>query len=274
MGSMLIAGGLEPGACPESWNRDHPEVIRDIHAAYAGAGAEVITTNTFGATPSRLDGYGLGREIGSINDAAVTLAREAAGAGRFVALSVGPTGKMLPPVGSATEHEIEEEFAGQLRALSRTVDVVLGETFFDVREAISALRAARACVNVPVGVGMTFNRTPRGFFTVMGDTVADAVARLESAGADFVAANCSITSPDMVDLAVELRSGTSLPVLCQPNAGEPSVVDGKPVYAQAPESFARDVRKIVDAGIQAVGGCCGTTPDFIRHARKVINGMN
>jgi methionine synthase I (cobalamin-dependent) len=279
MGSMLIAGGLEPGACPEAWNRDRPKDVRDIHAAYLDAGAEVITTNTFGATPSRLEGYGLGQEVGAINNTAAVLAWEAIAAsgarnGRYVALSVGPTGKMLPPVGSATESELEKDFNGQLQTIRQPVDVVLGETFYDIREALAALRAARRFVDAPVGIGLTFNKTPRGFFTVMGDTVSDAVGRLESAGADFVAANCSIASPEMVELAKELRDCTALPVLCQPNAGEPLVRDGKPVYAQRPESFAEDVRRIFEAGIEAVGGCCGTSPEFIRRARTAIDGEN
>ena len=146
MGTMLIADGLEPGACPEQWNRDRPKVVRDIHAAYLDAGSEVITTNTFGATPSRLEGYGLGREVGAINNNAVDLAWEAIAAsgahtGNYVALSVGPTGKMLPPVGKANESEIEAEFGGQLQSLEQPVDLVLGETFFDLREALA--RGAR-----------------------------------------------------------------------------------------------------------------------------------
>ena len=276
MGTMLIAAGLAPGACPEEWNRDRPKVVRDIHAAYLDAGAEVITTNTFGATPTRLEGYGLGREVGAINNTAVDLAWEAIAAsgahsGRYVALSVGPTGKMLPPVGSANESEIKAEFLAQLQSVEQPVDLVLGETFFDIREAVAALSAARRYVDAPIGIGMTFNKTPRGFFTVMGDTVPDAMARLEAAGTDFLAVNCSIDSADMIELASEMRSCTTLPCLCQPNAGQPTVLGGKPVYAQTPGSFARDVVRIFESGIEAVGGCCGTTPDFIRSARRAVD---
>ena len=279
MGSMLIAGGLEPGACPEEWNRDRPKAVRDIHAAYLDAGAEVITTNTFGATPSRLEGYGLGREVGAINNTAVVLAWEAIAAsgahnGNYVALSVGPTGKMLPPVGNANESEIEAEIGGQLQSLEQPVDLVLGETFFDLREALAALGAARRLVDAPIGIGLTFNKTPRGFFTVMGDSVSDAMARLEAGGTDFLAVNCSIDSADMVGLADEMRSCTTLPLLCQPNAGQPTVVDGKPVYAQSSGAFAADVVRIFESGIEAVGGCCGTTPDFIRRARRALDDSN
>jgi 5-methyltetrahydrofolate--homocysteine methyltransferase len=277
MGTMLIAGGLEPGACPEAWNQDRAQDVRAIHAAYLDAGADVITTNTFGATPSRLQGYGLGSKIGAINNTAVALAREAVAAAagpaeRFVALSVGPTGKMMPPVGTAGPGEFEAEFEGQMRSLEQPVDLVLGETFFDIREALAALGAARRFVEAPVGIGMTFNKTPRGFFTVMGDRSRDAMARLEAAGVDFLAVNCSIDSTAMVELADELRKCTQLPLLCQPNAGQPTLADGKPVYAQRPESFAADVERMFAAGVEAVGGCCGTTPEFIRRAREAIDG--
>ncbi len=275
MGSMLIARGLEPGTAPEGWNLSRPGDVREIHAAYFDAGAEVVTANTFGATPSRLDGYGFA-DTGLINNSAITLARDAArdcagGFRRFVALSVGPTGMMFPPVGTATQEEIESEFDGQLGSVEESVDLVLGETFFDVREALAALGAARRAVTAPVGIGLTFNKTPRGFFTVMGDAARDAVGKLEAAGADFIAVNCSITSPVMVELAVDLRSWTRLPVLMQPNAGDPALVDGRPVYTQLPEAFAADTARIAAAGIEAVGGCCGTTPEFIRAARAALD---
>jgi 5-methyltetrahydrofolate--homocysteine methyltransferase len=264
MGSMLIARGLDPGAPPEGWNLTRPDEVRGIHGAYLDAGADVITTNTFGG------------ELALINNTAVQLARQAVAecdnrCDRYVAFSVGPTGKMLPPVGNAAETEIEAEFEDQLQCLDHPVDLILGETFFDVREALAALRAVRRKTDAPVAIGLTFTKTPRGFFTVMGDAVADALSRLEAAGADFVAVNCSIASADMVELAHQLRGCTRLPVLCQPNAGQPAVLDGKPVYEQRPESFAADVVRIFDAGIEAAGGCCGTTPEFIRRARDKIN---
>lgn len=274
LGSMLIAGGLEPGAPPEEWNRSRPQFVRTVHADYLEAGAEVVTTNSFGATPSRLDGYGLGDALAELNNAAVRLVREAIAEftpvpdARFVAFSIGPTGKMLPPVGQSSEAEIENEFAGQLESLDTDVDLVIAETFFDIREALAALRVAKRVVDAPVGVSLTFNKTPRGFFTVMGDPVADSLDRLSAAGADFVGANCSIASDDMVELASVLRSATQLPVLCQPNAGAPTVADGMPVYAQPPEDFAEDVARIFEIGVNAVGGCCGTNPEFIRIAAK------
>jgi methionine synthase I (cobalamin-dependent) len=280
MGSMLIANGLEPGAPPEEWNRSKPQLITAVHAAYIAAGSDVITTNTFGATPSRFNGYGLGDELANLNNAGVRIAREAidqyqnteqtAVPDRYVAFSMGPTGKLLPPVGKANEEEIESEFVGQLESLEERVDLVLGETFFDIREALVALRAAKRVADTPVGISITFTKTPRGFFTMMGDTVADTFDRLATGGADFVAANCSVASDDMLELSKLLRAATNLPILCQPNAGAPTVENGIPVYAQPPEDFADDIGNMIEVGINAVGGCCGTNPEFIRLAAQRI----
>jgi methionine synthase I (cobalamin-dependent) len=284
LGSMLIAAGLEAGSPPEEWNHTNPDALTRIHASYLAAGSDVISTNTFGATPARLKDHGLGDQLRSINTAGVRLARDAIarfregredenrrqGSGnegtdaRFVALSIGPTGKMLPPVGAASEEEVKAEFTGQFRSIEDDVDLVLIETIFDLREGLIALEAAKDIFRHPVAVSLTCNKNPRGFFTVMGDEAGAAVKQLQAAGADIVGANCSLASGDMLELAEVLRQSTELPVLCQPNAGNPTVENRVPVYNQRPEEFAGEAMKLFEKGINAVGGCCGTTPDFIR----------
>lgn len=286
MGSMLISEGLKTGAPPEEWNRSKPTVIIDIHRSYLEAGARIVETNTFGGTPSRLTSFGLGEELESLNKAAVRLAREAvaefsnrgkeksgdsksntgstiAREKKFVAFSIGPTGKMLPPVGDASEEMIKAEYAAQIGCVGDSVDLFLIETIFDAREGIIALETAKALTTTPVAVTFTFSRNPRGYFTMMGDEARESLSRLEEAGADIVGANCTITSKEMVELAQILRSCTSLPILCQPNAGSPTVKRGIPVYEQPPKEFAEDAVQLFDEGINAVGGCCGTTPEFI-----------
>lgn len=277
MGSALIAKGLEPGAPPEEWNISRSDTIREIHQSYIVAGSDVVTTNSFGATPSRLGGYGFKEKVADVNNAAVSVARDAissSGAGRpvFVAFSVGPTGKMLAPVGNASESEIRDDFTGQLESLKEPVDVFLGETFFDIREAVIFLEALREVKKnaVPVGLTFTFSRTPRGFFTVMGNDVTGTITRAREAGAVFSGANCSLTSGDMADLAEIMAGGHDCPLLCQPNAGQPAMANGAPVYKQAPEEFASDVAHMIKMGIHAVGGCCGTSPEFIRQAAGLI----
>lgn len=294
MGSMLIAKGLRPGRPPEEWNRQHPSIVRDVHMSYLQAGSEVLETNTFGGTPSRLRSLGLDAVAGELNTAGVELARDAISEferdtasrapcdrpvegrvrqsrARYVAVSLGPTGKMLPPVGGATETQIRDEFAAQIKGIGAGYDLFVFETMYDLREALIALAAARELSTSPVAVTLTFNRNPRGFFTIMGNEATRAVRELEDAGADVVGANCTITSAEMTELGRILRKSTDLPILCQPNAGKPQVRSGVPVYDQTPEDFARDALLLFEIGINAVGGCCGTTPAFIR---EVSIGMS
>jgi 5-methyltetrahydrofolate--homocysteine methyltransferase len=281
MGSMLIAEGLASGSPPEEWNSSHADVVRGIHRAYLDAGAEVIETNTFGATPGKLSSYGLASKMKALNRAAVNLAREALSTfadpdgssdsggqtpekKRFIAFSVGPTGKMLPPVGDAKEEDIKEEFAAQISCVKDAADLILIETIYDLREALIALETAKTITDAPVGITLTFDKKPRGFYTIMGDEAGRSIRELAGAGADLAGANCTLTSRQMLELAALLRQSTSLPLLCQPNAGEPVIRDGRPSYDQHPEEFAEDMIKILRIGINAAGGCCGTTPAFIR----------
>jgi len=277
MGSMLIDAGLKLGSPPEEWNRSRPQVVRGIHEAYLKAGAQLIETNTFGCIPSRMAGFGLGEILSELNNSAVRLAREAidklngSGGDRYVALSVGPTGKMLPPVGSATEADIRADYEGQIGCLTEPVDLILIETIFDLREGLIVLETAKKLTDAPVAVTMTFGKNPRGFFTIMGNAAADSLRELERAGADIVGANCTLASREMVELAAVLRRSTALPLLCQPNAGSPTVKSGRPVYDQTAAEFAEDALRLYTAGINAVGGCCGTTPEFIREINSKQN---
>jgi methionine synthase I (cobalamin-dependent) len=281
LGTMLIASGLGAGAPPEEWNLTNPDTLSRIHGAYLEAGSHIISSNTFGASPSRLQSHELGGRLREINTAGVRLASDAVdkytsadpdrarGEGRrLVALSVGPSGKMLPPVGQASEAEIRSEFAAQFQSIDADFDLVLIETIFDLKEGLTALDVAKNTLPHPVAVSLTYDKKPRGFFTVMGDEASAAAGELERAGADIIGANCSIASGDMLELAEVLKRSTELPILCQPNAGEPTMRYRTPVYDQAPDDFAKDAILLFEKGIHAVGGCCGTTPDFIRQVSR------
>lgn len=281
MGSMLIASGLREGEVPDSWNLSHPDKVKSVHAAYIEAGAEVIQTNTFGATRIKLASSASGGklDVAAVNEAAVRLvleAREDSGRGGiFVAGDIGPTGRFFPPMGTLTEEGALEAFREQAGALERAgVDLFLIETMYDLREAVAALRAVRDVSSRPVVVEQTLGRKPRGYFSMVGDTPVRGVEMLLEEGADMIGANCTLASGDMIELAAEFRSATDAPLLFQPNAGSPELEHGVPIYRQHPEDFAKDIERIVRAGANAVGGCCGTTPDFIRavHDRLTHGG--
>jgi methionine synthase I (cobalamin-dependent) len=263
MGSALIARGLVLGASPELWNLERPDEVTDIHRRFVQAGSDAIQTNTFGGNPIRLAAHGLEDRCETINRAAVEIARAARPT--FVIGDVGPTGEVLPPVGTGDLGAWRGAFECQARALAEAgVDAFHVETMSDVREARVALEAIRAVApGVPVMVSMTFDRKKRGFFTVMGDPLLDTLRSLAECGADAVGANCSIVSGDMRSL-VEEASALAVPLVVQPNAGKPRACDdGSVEYAQTPDEFARDMTWMARRGANVLGGCCGTDERFI-----------
>lgn len=281
MGSMIIAAGMRDGDMPEAWALRNPEKLSAIHAAYLEAGAEVIQTNTFGASRLKLHSSEAGAKLDplEVNSKAAEMAIKAVKAhdsrDRFVAGDIGPSGLFFPPVGQLDEETALacfEEQAGVLAAAG--VDIILIETMYDLREAVAAVKAARRVTSKPIIAELTFEKRPKGYFTMMGDTVEGAVEQLEAAGADILGANCTLTSDDMLGLVGEFRGMTELPLVFQPNAGQPVIEHGKAVYLQKPEEFAQEMELIVRAGANAVGGCCGTSPTFIRalHDRLTHTG--
>lgn len=278
MGSMLIAAGLAEGEAPDAWNLTRPDILMNIHKAYLDAGADVIQTNTFGATPIKLaaSGRGTAPDAAKVNEAGATLARTAIQefgfSGRWLAGDIGPTGEFFPPMGRLTEDRALESFRVQAEALENGgVDLFLIETMYDIREAVEAIRAVREVSDKPIVCELTMELKKRGYFTIVGDSPAKAADELPAAGANVIGANCSISSADMIGLAAEMRALTGTPLLFQPNAGRPEMISGKAVYRQSPEEFAADVMRMVEAGADAVGGCCGTTPEFIRALRARLD---
>ena len=266
LGTELMRRGLPQGAAPETWNLERPESLREVHAAYFAAGSDVATTNSFGASPIKLASHGIGTDARELNIAAARLASSVRPSGRFVAGSIGPNGRFLKPQGEGAESEFEAAFEVQAASLAEGgADLLILETMFDLREASCALRAAKRAAALPVFATMTFNLTKRGFFTLMGQSVAACAAELETLGAAAIGANCTLASDGMIGLARELRAATPLPVIIQPNAGQPQIgPNGELVYAQSVEDYVRDVRAIIAEGANIVGGCCGTTPAHIR----------
>jgi methionine synthase I (cobalamin-dependent) len=269
-GSMLIAAGLEPGRAPDWWTLERPDAVAAVHRGYVEAGSDVIHANTFGTTPAKLAAVGLAGRCREVNAAAVVLARSVCGAGTLVAGDVGPTGLLLPPIGAATVAEMRLAFREQTAALAAAgVDLISIETMFDLREALAALEAAKE-TGLPVVASMTFETRPRGFFTIMGNRLEPSLAELEGAGADAVGCNCSVAPEAMIDMVRAACAAVQVPVAAQPNAGQPHAVAGGVDYEASPDAFAAAVVAIVRAGARLAGGCCGTTPEFIRAARAAL----
>ena len=275
MGTQLIAAGYRPVEAPESWNTSDPDVVTEIHRAYLEAGADIIETNSFGGSRSKLSAYHAGDRVAELNIAGARLAiaaRDELAPGKLVAGDIGPSGRLMPPVGDATVSELRDVFAEQAEALaSGGVDLISMTTFFDLEEARAAVLGARAVAHsLPVFISMAFKPSPHGFRTMMGVSPAQAAATLLEAGADVVGANCEITAEEMPGLVAEFREATDAPLVMQPNAGQPHLVEGHTVYQETPERFASFMPALVAAGAGVVGGCCGTTPAHIAALARAL----
>ena len=273
MGTMLFRHGLAPGACPEALNLTQPELLVAIARSYLEAGADLIQTNTFGASPLKLAAYGLAARADEINRRAVAAVRAAAGDRAHVAASVGPSGRILKPYGDADPDVVQLSFRQQIGHLvAAGADAIVIETMTDLREATLAVEAAKdVAPAIPVLATMTFDRTPRGFFTSMGVTIPEAAAGLARAGADVIGSNCGNGSENMLAIARTFRAATALPLLMQANAGLPAVRAGELVYAETPEFMAEQAAAMLTSGVAILGGCCGTTPAHIRALRSLVD---
>jgi len=265
MGTLLQDSGLEAGAPGELWNLENQGAVRAAHAAYAEAGARVLTTNTFGGTRPRLDMHGLGDRLAEVNRNAAQIARSVADEhGIVVAGDIGPTGELLEPLGTLTAAEAQALFAEQVRALVEGgIDLLLVETLSDLGEADAALAAARvAAPDLPVVVTMSFDTNLR---TMMGVRPGDAVTHLAAAGADAVGANCGRGPEEMELIAAEMaqaRAGDLL-LVAQSNAGLPQVVGDHFEYDATPGDMAAHGSRLAELGIDLIGACCGSTPAHI-----------
>ncbi|MBN1554431.1 MAG: homocysteine S-methyltransferase family protein [Phycisphaerae bacterium] len=273
-GTMLQSRGLTSDDCPEEWNVSHPDDVRAIAASYVRAGSDMILTNTFGGSRVKLDKKKLGDRAAEFNRAGATLSMEVAGSA-IVAGSVGPTGEFLQPMGLLSEEQMQAFFSEQIEAiLSAGVRVICVETMMALEEAACAVKAAKALdASVEVLATMTFEKGAQGHRTMMGVSPSQAVAGLTDAGADVVGSNCGNGIEGMIEIAAQFRAETDKPILVHANAGVPQLIGGKTVFRQSPADFAANVKALIDAGANIVGGCCGTTPDHIRAMIEVVNTL-
>lgn len=257
MGSMLQKSGLKSGELPESLNLTHPEKIAQIHKLYAKAGAEYITTNTFGANRLKFD------NVKEIIESAVALAKKAQ---RKVALDIGPTGKLLKPMGELDFEDAVSIFAEEINAGKNGSDVVIIETMSDTYELKAAVLATKENCDLPVIASMIFDENSR---LLTGADIKTCVTMLEGLGVDVIGVNCGFGAKQFISLVKELRKYTSLPILAQPNAGLPESINGTTVYNVSPKEFALDMKEIAHLGVSYLGGCCGTTPEHISEMVKL-----
>lgn len=272
MGTMLMAQGLPDGECPDYWGVKKYKVLLGIHEAYVRAGADMIITNTFGANWLKLKKYKLQKKADTINKTAVEIAKQAAGDKAYVLGDIGPTGEYLKPAGNVTAEEMLSVFTQQAKSLENAgVEAIILETFSDMEELKNALIAVKENTKLPVIASMTFQRlVEKGFRTTSGVSIPQFVNDALLAGADIIGANCTVTGRDMVDIVKEMRPLSTAFMIAQPNAGMPKLENGKIIYDERPDAFSRHIKDIVINGANIAGGCCGTTPDYIRRIKKVL----
>ncbi|HEX3931827.1 MAG TPA: homocysteine S-methyltransferase family protein [Nocardioides sp.] len=273
MGTLLQDHGLDDGGSGELWNVERPEVVEEIHEAYAGAGARVLTTNTFGGTRPRLAMHGLADRVHELNEAgAVIASRVARRHGVLVAGDLGPTGELLAPLGGLEHDDARALFEEQLRGLREGgIDVVIVETMSDLAEVRAAVEAAQRVVpGVPVIATLSFDTNLR---TMMGVRPGDAVTALAEAGVDAVGANCGRGTGEMEQIAESLVQARAdgLLLVAQSNAGLPHLVGDRFVYDASPAVLADHARALADLGVDLVGACCGSTPAHIAAMSQALS---
>ena len=272
MGTMLIQKGMPQGECPDLWGIKKHKILLEIHKEYITAGADMITTNTFGSNWLKLKKYRQQKKVKHINRSAVDIAKEAAGDKVYVLGDIGPTGEYIKPVGDIDVKEMVDVFIEQAKVLEESgVDVIILETFSDMEELKNAILAVKENTALPVIASMTFQRLPeKGFRTTSGITIPQLVSECLLAGADVIGSNCTLTGIDMIDVVAEIRALGTAFIIAQPNAGMPRLEKNKTVYDESPEDFGGHIKSIVEKGANIVGGCCGTTPSYIRKIRETL----
>ena len=271
MGTMLQAGGLKAGACPELMNIEMPEVVKDIHRAYIESGSTIITTNTFGASMLKLAHYGIADRMAELNAAAVKIAKDASNGRAKVAGDMGPTGRFIAPLGDLDFEVAYNCFYEQSKALAEAgADFIIIETFIDLQEMRAALLAAKDACNLPVICQFSYSEDGR---TVTGTDPQSAAILLEAMGAAVVGVNCSLGPEQLVPIVKALAENCTLSVSVQPNAGMPYLENGETKFPMDAVSFGKWAPKLIEAGATYLGGCCGTTPDHIRELAKSIKSF-
>jgi 5-methyltetrahydrofolate--homocysteine methyltransferase len=273
MGTMIQKLSEDEYACPEELNISHPDIISKIHQEYLKAGSDIIQTNTFGANYLRLKRFGLEQKVYEINSRAVEIARKVSDGKIIVAASVGPIGELIEPYGEISKDEAFQSFYEQAKGLNE-VDFINIETVQSLDEAEIIINAIRSKLSLPISVTVTFQKTPRGYFTLMGESIEDFVNRVSQWDVQMIGTNCGEGFIQSLEIICEMKGLTNLPLIAKPNAGLPQFKDGKTIYPETPEFIEPIIEKFFNNCVKILGGCCGTTPDHIRAIKKFANKIN
>lgn len=269
-GTELDKLGCPPGYCREEWNVSKPELVEKVAASYVAAGAQIILTNTFQGNRFALERHGHGDKVEAFNKAGAQISKRAAGRKARVFGSIGPSGKMVL-TGEVDEAALFEAFQEQATALAAGgADGLVIETMSELVEGVAAVKAAKSTGLLVVGC-MTYDSGPDKTNTMMGVTPEQAVEAYTEAGADMVGCNCGVGIENYVKVTARMRAVTDKPIWVKANAGLPEIDGSKVVYSMTPEEFAEKVQELITAGANVVGGCCGTSPEFIRAIRASLS---
>ncbi len=272
MGTTLYSRGRRMEDCPEELNITHRDEVKDIHRAYFEAGCDIVITNTLGGTSFKLDKYDKRDMVHMFNLAGAKLAKEVARRfkNRYVAGDIGPTGELIEPLGKVTFDQLYTAFSEQVEALLEGgVDLFIIETMSAIEEVEAAIKAVKGNTDLPVIASMSYSPGQRGYRTMMGVDIETEVTRLTEASADVIGTNCGgVDIWQMAEIIEQMRELTSTYLIAEPNAGLPKLVGDKTVFDQSPEDMAAGVPKLLEAGVNIIGSCCGTTP---AHTEKIAN---
>lgn len=262
-GSNLMASGMPRGICTETWVIEHKEIFQELQRAYIAAGSQVIYAPTFGGNRINLAKHGLTDRIEEINRTLVGYSRELAGDGVYVAGDITTSGSFITDDGDYTYDDAFKMYQEQVKILADAgIDLIAAETMINIEETLAAVDAANSVCNLPIMCTMTVEADGSIF---SGGNAIEAAVSLEAAGADAVGINCSVGPDQLVSVVRSIKENVSIPVIAKPNAGMPTIDDrGNAVYSMNPEDFASYMKILIENGASVVGGCCGTTPAFIK----------
>ena len=268
-GSNLMAAGKPRGVCTEQWVLDHPQILQDLQRAYVAAGSQVVYAPTFGANRYSLSAFGLEHQTREMNRRLVALCREGIGRTALIAGDITTTGKMQPQ-GDLTYDDLLDIYKEQIESLAEAgVDLLVAETMLGVDETMAALDAASAVCDLPMMCSLTLEADGTALF---GGSAVEAVITLQEMGACAVGLNCSVGPDQLKSVVSEMKKAARVPVIAKPNAGMPSITEtGEAVYSMDAPRFAAAMLELVEAGAGVIGGCCGTTPDYIRLLKEALD---